>query len=196
MDFLSKAKGFLSEPSRAFESARDEAIEEAMKYYLFIAAVYSLLSAIMYAIIYAMVSPVVSKYDLLTEPHGIAEIFSDFFMSLMLMIIGVFIWGVLLHIFVYILGGRKEITRTLKAVIYGSTPLVLMGWIPLIGIFGWIWLFALHVVGIQQYQEISTGRAIASVMIPIILIFMLAIVLLVVISTVIAPFVMSGGFSG
>ncbi len=82
MDFIEKAKGFLSEPSRAFESAKEDALEEAMKYYLFIAAVYSLLSAIMSALIYAMVSPMVSKYGLMTEPHGIAEIFSDFFLSI------------------------------------------------------------------------------------------------------------------
>jgi len=39
MDLIEKAKGFLSEPTRAFETSKEEPLEKAVKYYLFIRGV-------------------------------------------------------------------------------------------------------------------------------------------------------------
>jgi len=192
MDLIEKAKGFLSEPTRAFEAYKEEALEEAVKYYLFIAAVYSLLSAILTGIIYSIVSPLVSKYNVLTEPHGFAEMFGDFFMSFILMLICVFLWGALLHVFSYMLGGRWHISRSIKVALYSSTPLILLGWIPVLGVFGWIWAGALNVVGLHQYQDLPEGKAIAAVLTPIILLLLLGIVILIIMVSVIIPMAISG----
>ncbi len=196
MDLIEKVKGFLLEPIQAFETSKDETLEETVKYYLSIAAVYSLLSAILTFIIYSIVSSVVTqnvdpKYIVL-EPHGIAELFSDFFISLVLMLICVFIWGALLHFMAYIMGGRWDITRTIKVAMYSSTPLVLLGWIPILGIFGWIWAGALDVVGLHLYQDLPAGKAIAAVMLPIVLLIILAIVILIVAVTTIIPMILEG----
>ncbi len=192
MDFIVKAKEFLSDPSKGFNLYRDETPEEAAKYYLFIVVIYSLLSAIVTAIIYTVVNPLVSNYGLMTEPYGITEIFSNFFMTLILMLITVFIWGALLHVFAYAMGGRKEIMKTIRAALYASTPLALVGWIPLLGIIGWIWVCALDIIGLNQYQEISPGRAIAAVIIPVVLLFVTVLALLIVSITVIIPMVLEG----
>lgn len=194
MDLLKKAKGFLADPVKEFESSKEEPLEEALKYYLFIAAVFSLLSAIMTFIIYSTVSSMVNQnLPMLSLPsRGFSELFSDFFMSFILMLICVFIWGALLHAMAYILGGRWEISRTIKVAMYSSTPLIIMGWIPMLGIFGWIWVGALDVVGLHQYQDLPAGKAIAAVIIPIILLIILAIALLVVAVTIIVPMVMEG----
>ncbi len=194
MDILKKAKGFLADPVKEFETSKEENLEEAVKYYLFIAAVYSFLSAIMTSIIYSIVSSIVSlNLPMLSIPsRGFSEMFSDFFMSFVLMLICVFIWGALLHGMAYILGGRWEITRTIKVAMYSSTPLIILGWIPMLGIFGWIWVGALNVVGLHQYQDLPAGKAIAAVMIPIILLIILAIVLLIVAVTIIVPMAMEG----
>lgn len=196
MDLLKKAIGFLNDPINEFETSKDEKLEEAVKYYLSIAAVYSLLSAIMSAILYSIVSSIVTqnvdpKYIVL-EPRGFAELFSDFFMSLVLMLICVFIWGAILHGMAYIMGGRWDITRSIKVAMYSSTPLVLLGWIPMLGIFGWIWVGALNVVGLHQYQDLPAGKAIAAVILPIILLIILAIVALIVAVTTIIPMVLEG----
>ncbi|MDP3103372.1 MAG: Yip1 family protein [Candidatus Methanoperedens sp.] len=194
MDLLKKAKGFLADPVKEFESSKEEPLEEALKYYLFIAAVFSLLSAIMTFIIYSTVSSMVNQnLPMLSLPsRGFSELFSDFFMSFILMLICVFIWGALLHAMAYILGGRWEISRTIKVAMYSSTPLIIMGWIPMLGIFGWIWVGALDVVGLHQYQDLPAGKAIAAVIIPIILLIILTIALLVVAVTIIVPMVMEG----
>jgi hypothetical protein len=192
MDIIDKAKGFLSEPTRAFEISKEEPLEEAVKYYLFIAAFYSLLSAIITGIIYSIVSPLLSKYNVMTVPHVFSETFKDFFMRFILMLICVFIWGVLLHVFAYMLGGRWNISRSIKVAMYSSTPLALLGWIPVLGIFGWIWVGALNIVGLHQYQDLPEGRAIAAVLIPVILLLILAIVILITIVSVIIPMALTG----
>ncbi len=192
MDLIEKAKGFLYEPTRAFETSKEEPLEEAVKYYLFIAAVYSLLSAIMTGIIYSIVSPMISKYNVLTEPHGFAETFADFFQSFILMLICVFIWGALLHVFAYMLGGRLHISRSIKVAMYSSTPLILLGWIPVLGIFGWIWGGALNVVGLHQYQDLPEGKAIVAVLAPVVMLSILAIVILIIIVSLIIPMAITG----
>ena len=196
MDILNKAKGFLVDPVKEFETSKDETLEEAVKYYLYVAAVFSLLSAIMTSFIYSIVSSIVTqnvdpKYIVL-EPRSFAELFSDFFMSFVLMLICVFIWGAIIHGMAYILGSRWEIARSIKVAMYSSTPLALLGWIPMLGIFGWIWVGALNVVGLHQYHDLSAGKAIAAVLIPIILLIILSIVILIVTITTIIPMVLEG----
>lgn len=114
MDLIEKAKGFLSEPTRAFETSKEEPLEEAVKYYLFI-------------------------------------------------------WGALLHVFTYMLGGRWHISRSIKVAMYSSTPLIVLGWIPILGIFGWIWVGALNVVGLHQYQDLPEGKAILIIIVSVII---------------------------
>ncbi len=191
MDLFEKVKGFLAEPIRLFDVSKDEKLEEAVKYYMLIAAVFSLLLSIMIALIYSIVIPMVSKY-ISIESGGIVEIFSNFFMSFILMLIFVFVWGAILHGMAYILGGRWEISRTVRVAMYSSTPLILLGWMPIFGIFGWIWAGALNVVGLHQYQDLPEGKAIAAVLIPVILLLIIAIVVMAVMVSVIIPFAMTG----
>ena len=65
-------------------------------------------------------------------------------------IIGVFVGGAWLHIFVLLFGGRKGYLQTVKALIYGSTPGLLISWIPVIGIIGALWTLILEILGIQE----------------------------------------------
>ena len=197
MEIIEKAKGFLSEPTRAFETYKEEPLEEAVKYYLFIAAVYSLLLAIItgiiYSVIYSVVNPLIGKYQYpMKVPNGFIETFGDFFMTFIMMLICVFIWGVILHVFAYILGGRWEIARSIKVAMYSSTPLILLGWIPGLNIFGWIWAGALNVVGLHQYQDLPEGKAIAAVLTPVILLLILLIVILIIIVSLIIPMAITG----
>lgn len=196
MDLIEKVKGFLLEPTRSFETYKEEPLEEALKYYLLVAAVYSLLSAIItgiiYSVIYSVVNPLVSKYYVLKAPNGFTETFGDFFMLFILMLICVFIWGAILHVFAYLLGGRWHISRSIKVALYSSTPLMLLGWIPVLGIFGWIWVGALNVVGLHQYQDLPEGKAIAAVLAPIILLLLAVLAIVIILISTIIPMAVSG----
>ena len=45
----------------------------------------------------------------------------------------------------------------------------LLGWIPLVLIIGYIWTYILIIIGIRENQQMSTGRAILVVVVPLVL---------------------------
>jgi hypothetical protein len=64
--------------------------------------------------------------------------------------------------------GKKGLNQTTKVGIYGSTPSLLLGWLPVIKLLGWIpvisvvlsiWELILYIIGIRKLQEVSTERA-------------------------------------
>ncbi|MFA4935401.1 MAG: YIP1 family protein [Candidatus Methanoperedens sp.] len=120
---------------------------------------------------------------------GISGAVLFFILFMILAIIGSFISGAIVHIGVYIMGGEKGIVQTIKAVMYGSTPGLLLGWIPIIGFIAAIWSLILEILGIRQLHELTTGRAIVAVLIP----FIIMVVLTVVLAAVIAAFVFGMG---
>lgn len=63
---------------------------------------------------------------------GISAAITFFVVFMIMAIAGAFIGGAILHLFVYIAGGRKGMTQTIKAVMYGSTASLLFGWLPII----------------------------------------------------------------
>ncbi len=180
MDFLEKVKGLLLEPSKTFDSLKDESLEEALKYYAIIAAVYSALFALIFAFASSLFGSMMGYRNLGTMMGagvGIGAAVFFFAMFLILAIAGAFIGGAILHIFVYIVGGRKGIVQTIKAGMYGSTPSLLLGWIPFVSIIVAIWSLIVEIIGVRQLHELTTGRAILAVLIPIILGIILALIL-------------------
>ncbi|SNQ62182.1 conserved membrane hypothetical protein [Candidatus Methanoperedens nitroreducens] len=180
MDFLEKVKGLLLEPSKTFDSLKDETLEEALKYYAIIAVAYSALFALMFTFAGSLFGSMMGFRDfgmMMGAGAGIGAAVVFFVMFMILAIAGAFIGGAILHIFVYIVGGRKGIVQTIKAVMYGATPSLLLGWIPLVSIIASIWSLIVEIIGIRQLHGLTTGRAILAILIPIILGIILAVVL-------------------
>jgi hypothetical protein len=84
-------------------------------------------------------------------------------------IIGAFIDGLWIHLWVYIVGGRKGVGQTIKAVMYGATPYCLLGWIPIVNFIAEIWMIVVAILGVRQLHELSTGKAVLAVIIAIII---------------------------
>ncbi len=82
-------------------------------------------------------------------------------------IIGVFIDGLWLHLWVYLVGGRNGVGQTIKAVMYGATPSYLLGWIPIVNIIALIWALIVGIIGVRQLHALSTGKAVLAVIIAI-----------------------------
>jgi hypothetical protein len=94
---------------------------------------------------------------------------------LLFFIIGLFLGGAILHLFVLLVGGRKGVEQTLKAVMYSATPIFVLGWIPLIGFLTLIYALFLEILAVRELQEVSTGRAILAVLLPFFLLLVLVI---------------------
>ncbi len=87
----------------------------------------------------------------------------------------VFIGAAWLHLFVYILGGRRGYFQTLKALTFGSTPAMLFGWIPVIGFLAGIWSLILGIFGIRELQDMTTVRAAIAAILAVLAILLIVI---------------------
>jgi hypothetical protein len=90
-----------------------------------------------------------------------------------------FVFSLWAHLWVYLLGGRKGFKQTLHAILYSMTPNLLLGWIPLIGMFASIWTLILMFFGIRELQEMSDGRTIGVILLSVILPIIILVVLFV-----------------
>jgi hypothetical protein len=169
---IEKVKGFILAPVETFQQSKNDKNSLVSGYF----AVLLLFNAILATIISLL------WIEHLPAGAGIpglerAPLFVFFFM-LAGGFFGAIIFGAWLHLWVYLFGGRKGIMLTIRAVIYGSTPRLLFGWIPFIGFLFMLWSLALGILGIREFQEIDTMKAILAmalaVMIPLILIILIA----------------------
>lgn len=190
MDIIETAKGFLMQPIQAFQKARGTELGDAIKYFIILLIINAILTVIVDLI---MGSAILSAINQTMGQFGMGEIFLaetigvaiGAIVLVIVSLIMVFIIGGWLHLFVYLLGGRKGYLETVKALIFGSTPYMLIGWIPLIGIIiGGIWSLILSILGIRELHQISTGRAAGAVILA-------AIIIVIIIALIAAWFIIS-----
>lgn len=197
---VEKAKGFLMAPTKTFQETRTESLGDAFRYYVVLLIIFTVL----YAIVSVAVGMVMytdslnqlaatgmlgsAMAELLENFSGFIVALQIFFVYLLFLIllIGVFLDALFYHVFVILFGGEKGFVQTIKTMMYASTPWFLLGWIPYISIIGVIWALILFILGIKENQEMTLGRAILAVLVPIVLIFILFILGAVVIGALVA----------
>ncbi len=173
MGFVEKTKGFLLNPTESFKQVKEEDMGAALKYFVIWLLIYSALFAIIMGAIGGMMAsliPAMQNIPLLGAGTGLMAAVSTFVMLLIGGIIGIFIGAGIIHIGVLIVGGKKGYGQTLKALVYGGTPSYVLGWIPVVGMIAGIWALIVEILGIKELHEVSTGRAIIAVIIPIVII--------------------------
>ena len=176
MDFLDKLKGFLLNPVETFNQTKEDSITDAIKFFLPLLLVFAVLLGVLAILGMAAMGSMMGEFMPLGMLGGGALAVMTIIFTIIALIVGIFIDGVIVHIFAYLMGARNGIGQTIKAVIYGCAPLFLIGWIPTIGIIGVVWSFVLEVIGIREYHEISTGRAVIALILPVIIIVILMVV--------------------
>ena len=112
MNFIEKMKGFLLEPSKTFNAYKEEGLYEAMKYYVYLSAIISVIVFIGSNLFFPKIDPSLNDNAAL----GLG-IFFGIFLFVFSMIY-VFSESAIIHIGVYIWGGRKGFRQTIKACIY------------------------------------------------------------------------------
>lgn len=169
LSLTERISGFLFSPSATFDASRGDTIGDSFKYYIVILVIYSVLIAILtwaaFSVIAGLLGPLSGILGFVAGPFLGAAMFIS---MLIVGVIGVFIVGLWLHIWVYLFGGREGVEQTIKALMYGVTPAYLFGWIPFIGIIASIWAIVVGIIGIRQLHRLSTGRAALAVIIAIV----------------------------
>ena len=173
-----RIKGFLVSPSKTFDDSKEDTLGDAFKYLVVILLIPAVLFAVIAA---ALLSLILGIYGAFLPPEvlPLAEMgpalaaVGIFILVLVSGIIGVLIGGLWFHIWVYLVGGRKGVGQTIKAVMYGQTPNCLLGWIlgwiPIVGFIPAIWTLIVEIIGIRQLHELSTGRAVLAWILAIII---------------------------
>lgn len=160
---VEKAKGLILKPVETFQQSRTDAPGMVFTYFLALLLVNAVLSAIIAAAV-VNVLPVFAGLNLgapLPVIVFIAALVGGFILTL--------IFAAWVHLWVYIFGGRKGIMQTVNAIIYGHTPRLLFGWIPVIGFIFTLWSLVLNIFGIRELQEISGVKATLALAIAIII---------------------------
>lgn len=178
MDYFELMKGFLLSPVETFKSVRETDLGDSLKYYLILLAMYAVLSAI---VSLAMVTAVWPTSLIFTQAGiplpavtGVGVIGIALIM-IIAQIVLVFIGAAWLHVFVWLLGGRRGYLQTLKAIIFGSTPSLLFGWIPFIGLLAGLWSLVLGIFGLQELQNMTTLKAVLAIFFSVMIVILIAI---------------------
>jgi len=175
MSFWEKTKGFLLSPTETFNKVKEEGWGGSIGFFAKWLIIYAILFTIVFVALFATLMAWFGAFvpgDLTGLFGLVAGVMAvAMFISMIIGgIIGILIGSLWMHIWVYLCGGRKGVGQTIKAMAYGSTPSLLLGWIPFIGIIFAIWTLVVQIIGIRQLHEISTGRAVLAYIIGAIII--------------------------
>lgn len=81
-------------------------------------------------------------------------------------LISTFIGAAIIHLSAKLLKGNGNYAASYKAVTYSSTPSLLIGWIPFVGIIAAFYSIYVLIVGISKLHQMSMARAFAVILIP------------------------------
>jgi hypothetical protein len=167
---VEKAKGFILDPVETFRQSRTDEPGAVLAYFIPLLVVNAFLSAVIAAAVVGMIAQFAGIN--LGTPFPIVV----FFGVLMAGFVLTLVFAAWVHLWVYLFGGRKGIMQTVKAMVYGHTPRLLFGWIPVLGFIFLLWSLVLNILGIRELQELSTMKATLviaiAVMIPLILVIL------------------------
>ena len=179
MDNFELMKGFLLSPVETFRKVRDTDLGDSLRYYLLLLAINAVLSAIVNLSIAGSVwmvfSDLFKQAGLAVPAVAGAGVIIIALVMIIVQFVLVFIGAAWLHLFVYLLGGRRGYLETLKAITFGSTPAMLFGWIPFAGLLAAIWSLVLGFFGIRELQDLTTIKAALAVILAIMVIVLIVI---------------------
>jgi hypothetical protein len=166
-----RIKGFLFSPSATFDASKGDTLGDAFKYFVVFLVIYALLIAIIASAVMSLFAGMFGMFGLMPfgATMGLAAAVFFFIAALIGGIIAIFISGLWLHIWVYLVGGRQGVGKTIIAVLYGETPYLLLGWIPIINFIAVIWTLIVEIIGVRQLHGLTTGKAVLAVILAIII---------------------------
>ena len=159
-----KVSGFMRFPTKTLNGLKDEGWRSSVEHYSKLLVVLAMLQTLLfmaipkyYTIITSFITPFI-PIDLYTHWPPLLGFFYIFIGGSIAILGG----SLLTHIWVYVLGGKKGMGQTIKSIAYGSSPLLLLGWIPFLGIIFAIWSMVISIMGIRQLHEVPTERAVVA----------------------------------
>jgi hypothetical protein len=175
--------GFLMKPRETFKKSKDRSLGCAYEYYVGLLIIFSILFAIVsIALGVTHFNSIVSQVAMipfigkalsgsLSQFSGFVAVWKLFaaYTLFLVLLFGIFLIGFMYHVFVLLFGGEKGVVQTIRTTMFAATPALLLGWIPYIWTIGLLWAAIIFVIGISETQEISIGRGVAVIVVPLVL---------------------------
>jgi hypothetical protein len=195
--FVTTVKGFLMSPAEAFKQVGAKSLGAAYQYYAMLVLIFSILFGIVTLIMGAvMLNTLVQEVSMIPLVGTLLSTnlakFGTFIATTQLFVVylvfltllfGVFFVGFFLHLFVLLMDGKKGVRETIKTTMFAATPMLLLGWIPFIGILGGIWSFVLLILGFRDNNGLSLEKSVIAAILPVVLWWILLILGAVVVSS-------------
>ena len=158
--YVEKAKAVLMTPTQFFGGVgAEQGYSEALKYYA----------------IFALIGFVAGIGKGLLGGLGITTLLIAGVTSYVLSIIITFLSAGITHILAKLIGGAKGFDKTYRLYVYAMTPVLLIGWIPIVSLIGMLYSFYLTMKGLSVVYGMSMRRAAVIVILPILVIFILTV---------------------
>ncbi|MDD1658179.1 MAG: YIP1 family protein, partial [Methanomicrobiales archaeon] len=174
---------FLFKPREAFQEARNEPLSATAFTIIPLVLLFAVLFTVMGilfspAFLFGPVAPLITGSGLLGSGATLAALLVGILIIVILCLIAFVVKAAWLHLWVYLMGGRKGLEQTVKAVFYAAIPILLLGWVPVVGLLaGALWAIVILIIGIEVLQEISSGRALAAAFLAWLIGFLIFVVL-------------------
>jgi hypothetical protein len=160
--FVDTVKGVLLDPATTFRNMRREGgIGNPLAYYL----IGALVSVVAQSVWRGMGLGRLGGMGM----YGGAGFVSGLLLGACFVVIGVFIGAGIVHLMLMLLGGQNQpFETTFRTLAYAHGSAAPIGIVPFCGtVVAPIWGIVCAIIGLSQTQEISTGKAAAAVLIPI-----------------------------
>jgi len=202
-ELVKNVQGFLMSPVDAFKQAGSKSLGAAYQYYAMLLVIFTVLYGIVTLAVGAfMFNSYVQQVSMVPLVGKILSVqlakFAAFvtvtqlffvYMVFLVLLFAVFLVGFLLHAFVLLMDGKKDVKETLKTTMYAATPGLLLGWIPFVCIIGWAWSFVLLILGFRDNNGLSFEKAVLAAVVPVLLGLIMLVLGISVISTFIGALV-------
>ena len=132
---VDRVKGFFLKPVETFRASRKDDLGTVFTYFGALLLFYAVLSSLVRAV---------------SGTGGAAGIVADLILTVIGGFVGMLVFAAWVHLWVYVVGGRYGVMQTVNALFYGSTPSLLLGWIPFVGIIFSLKSLLLCVLGVGE----------------------------------------------
>lgn len=167
--FWDKIKYMFSGPNLLFESVKKEKdIKNAVMMYSIVGAFFATLSFISLLSMQLLASAGRQSFD-----FGSMLLPGAAYLMFAANLVSTFIYSALIHAFVVAFKGTGKYSDSYNVYTYSLIPAMILGVIPLVGIFSWIYTIILAVNGLKMVHGLSNGKSILACILPAVLILIL-----------------------
>ncbi len=179
MDFLHRVKSVLLTPTAFFTKlSKEHGVKTAFFYLIFISFVGFVLATLVSPLSQSNAQFFASMFGQVVPPSTFGQIAVLNFVGFALGLLLSFVGAAILHVWILIWGGRAPYSKTYQLSVYSGTPGYILGWIPFVGMFAFIYWLALIIIGTQHAHKLSKTKSILMYILPVLLVIALLALLL------------------